>query len=88
MEPARRVTRLSRKYDSPLYVQSKTAKAKWTPIRTTTIDCDECFALQVETNGGSGSRFAAKHRRTLAVTDVVLNLCNAHAEQWRERDAA
>lgn len=62
--------------------------AKWTAIRVKgPRPCDECFNLQYETAGAFGPRRKAKHRRTLP-TGNVIELCAAHADLWKNRDAA
>lgn len=56
--------------------------------------CDECVARaheQYATSGAlAGARSSVRERRTLTAPDATrtLLLCGAHAELWRERDAA
>lgn len=64
---------------------SPNKKASYSKLKTVTIDCMECGARQVETNGASGPRRKAISRRRYAGT--TLDLCGVHAEHWAERDA-
>lgn len=63
---------------------------RWTQIKLKNpIPCDECAAVQHETDGACGPRADAKSRRTLDLGrggKHVLNLCHQHAQLWRERD--
>ena len=71
-------------YSAPEY-RACGVKPRWTPIKTVNpIDCDECFAEQVETQGASGPRAVAKARRSVAGT--VLNLCRIHEDLWKTLD--
>ncbi len=60
--------------------------ATWTRVRVTTVHCQECAHLQHELAGDFGPRRQARYRRNAG--GHRLDLCRAHAERWRERDAA
>lgn len=92
-EPPRSDRPFSAKYGVPLYRwKLGTPTPKYTKLSTSTIPCDECFALQHETRGAYGSRHSAKERRVLAATQQressTINLCRGHAAVWHERDEA
>ena len=92
-EPAPEIRPFSARYAVPLYRwKLGVPSPKWANLSTTTIPCDECFALQHESRGAYGSRHQAKRRRTLPPTrqreGTVLNLCRSHAMSWQERDDA
>lgn len=81
-EPAR--PELSRMYAAPDY-RAGSDNPRWTAIkRRIPVDCDECFARQIETRGTSGPRNVAKVRRT--IRGKGLNLCRSHEDLWRIRD--
>jgi hypothetical protein len=62
--------------------------ARWTRRNTaSSVDCEECAALQHELRGAYRPRRRATIRRTRP-GPLHLDLCSAHAELWRERDDA
>ncbi len=84
-EPPARASTLSTLYATARYRVDRGRFPKWTKIATN-AECDECFALQHETHGAYGHRFAARHQRSFGSGRPTLKLCNVHAEQWRDRD--
>jgi len=84
-EPARQPPPLSRWLASPGWRLVPGEKARWTDLRTTTVDCQECAHLQHEQNGNFGPRRQAKRRRVTPL-GARLNLCREHALAWKQRD--
>jgi hypothetical protein len=77
---------LSAQYAGVEWLSHSANPATYKPIRLRRPPaCDECFALQHETGGAFGTRAPAKHRRTLR-NGRLMDLCNRHANAWRERD--
>lgn len=77
---------LSAMYSVPAYRASAVEQPTYTPIKNkNSSDCDECFANQHETKGGSGPRAAARTRRNF-VGGPRLDLCRGHEELWKSRD--
>jgi hypothetical protein len=68
------------------YRLARAEAASWTAVKLKTYrPCQECACLQHERDGDFGPRRQAKHRRRRP-TGPTLELCNAHAEQWKARD--
>lgn len=64
--------------------------AKWSLYRGRHVPCDHCVQLVHELGvGAAPAPAAAAHKRAgvLGKTDVML-LCNRHAQDMREKDAA
>jgi hypothetical protein len=60
---------------------------KWTRrAAKSRLDCQECAMVQHETRGAYHPRRRAKLRRTTSFGSR-LDLCNAHAQAWKTRDA-
>lgn len=77
---------LSELYAVPAYRASYTEHATYVPIKNkNSTDCDECFANQHETKGGSGPRAVARVRRHFK-GGPRLDLCQGHADLWKSRD--
>ncbi|WP_040793292.1 hypothetical protein [Nocardia paucivorans] len=58
---------------------------RWTQIPPSrSVSCDECFAVQYETNGVYRRRARARYRRTVA--GAALLLCAWHRAAWQDRD--
>lgn len=84
-KPEAEPPRLSARYAYGEYRAGSGMKVQWTscaPRRRS--DCDECTALQHETNGDYWPRRQARHRRTMG--DTRLELCGAHTAAWKDRD--
>lgn len=68
-------------------ITAPTQKVKWTRrAATSRVDCQECAMLQHETRGSYGPRRRAKWRRTTCL-GAHLDLCTAHMQAWKARDA-
>lgn len=82
-------TNLSDRYDEYAYRASRRRPPKWAKLPAATAKtamCAECVQLQHETRGAAGPRSRPTQIRRSGDTELVL--CVAHAESWRERDAA
>lgn len=88
-EPEQATRPLSDMYSAPAYRASAKDKARYTAIKSVNpIPCDECFANQHEAQGRGWPRAQARTKRSFkGGPKTLLNLCSAHAELWRERDA-
>jgi hypothetical protein len=85
-KPEREPPRLSSRFGNGEYRAGPGITVKWTRrTLTTRADCDECTALQHETDGDYWPRRQVRHRRTMNGTR--LDLCNAHTAAWKDRDA-
>lgn len=84
--PRPQLPELSLMLSAPVYRLLGGQRAKWTDLSTTTIDCQECAMLQHETHGAYGPRRLAKHRRKHP-DGPALDLCRAHTQTWKRRDA-
>lgn len=84
-EPAPDIPALSHQFAASTWRLAPGEKAKWTALKVRTIDCRECAVLQHEQRGAYGPRRIAKHRRVTPAGR--LDLCRAHSQGWRERDA-
>jgi hypothetical protein len=63
-------------------------KVKWArKAPRARADCDECAALQHETQGRYWPRRQVRARRTVN-GGHPLDLCGAHAQAWKDRDRA
>jgi hypothetical protein len=83
--PDKDLPRLSTQFAHGEYRAGPGVKVKWTRRATRSrADCDECTALQHETNGQFWPRRQVRHRR--AVNSTTLDLCSAHAVAWKDRD--
>jgi len=85
--PPEQPVELSKELASYAYRLAVDEVAKWTDIKVKAPrDCQECAQLQHETRGSFGPRRQAKHRRAHPM-GPKLELCSAHTEQWKVRDA-
>jgi hypothetical protein len=77
------ITRLSVILDTDDHNVRPTDTVRWTKVAGT-APCDECVALQHETQGAH-RRKPVRFRRTI-LGGPALSLCSPHAEAWRSRD--
>lgn len=83
--PDKDIPKLSKQFGNGEYRAGPGVKVKWTRrAPRARADCDECTALQHETNGQYWPRRQVRHRR--AVGGTTLDLCAAHALAWKDRD--
>ena len=86
-KPGEQPMRLSKALSGPDYRLRKDEKAKWTNVNLKTYrPCQECAAVQHETGGAFGPRRQIKKRRRV-VGGKVIEMCQQHAQLWRELDA-
>jgi hypothetical protein len=79
---------LSAQYNNGSYRATPLEMPSWSGDLTPAAgSCDECGALQHETNGGIHQRADARYRRAFPA-GPVLYLCRAHALAWQQRDDA
>lgn len=85
-EPAAPEFSLSEALSAFEYRLTKDEKAKWTDVRLKGYRaCQECSAVQHETNGTFGPRRQVKKRRR-PPHGPALELCGQHAQLWQARD--
>lgn len=83
--PKKETPTLSQKFARGEYRASPGVKVKWTRrAPRSRADCDECTALQHETQGEFWPRRQVRIRRT--ANGLTLDLCAAHAAAWKDRD--
>lgn len=84
-KPAKETPDLSQTFARGEYRAEPGEKVKWTRRQPRSrADCDECAALQHETDGAYWPRRQVRERRTAHGTR--LDLCGAHAAAWKDRD--
>lgn len=84
-KPEKETATLSRQFSNGEYRAGPGVKVKWTRrAPRSRADCDECTALQHETQGAYWPRRQVRIRR--AVNGTTLDLCPLHAALWKDRD--
>lgn len=84
-EPEPSIPDLSDALADPFHRLRPGQQATWTPVRASTVDCQECAHLQHERRGAFGPRRQAKWRRKTP-DGTRMDLCRGHALAWRTRD--
>ena len=87
-KPPEQKVALSKALSGFAYRLARGETCKWTAIKVKgPRPCDECFHMQHETGGSFGPRRQAKHRRSHPM-GAPIELRTAHADLWKDRDAA